>query len=304
VERPIAATTRSQMINAIFEKTKERILSEISEWMESCGQSLPPIDPLKLVGQRKVYEIRREKLRQHGILIPADDGFMLKLDCRVSRARQRSVLAHELAHTFFYDISSSPPSKVRSLTISAEQEEQWCDEFAGHILMPTKALEKTILEHGPLGMKTFVHVLREFDVSPEFAAWRLTQTDKWPLVIVHLRKRDKERKSENRIRSSWKWRTFKPLSLKKKSLGISAWSAIEAIPSPIECYCKAKDMVVEEEWRFGGRSCVFVVECKHFTGSVPQVIAIFHPVDSEGHRGVLESSALRLPEPAYQLDLS
>jgi Zn-dependent peptidase ImmA (M78 family) len=280
------------MINASFKKTKKRILSEIGEWMESCGQSLPPIDPLKLLGPRKVYEIRREKLGQHGILIPTTDGFVLKLDSRLSRVRQRSILAHELAHTFFYDISSSPPSKIWSLTISAKQEEQWCDEFAGEILMPAKALEKVIVENGLPGMKTFVRILDEFEVSPEFAAWRLTQIDKWPLIIVHLRKREKERKSESGIVSSWKWKIFKPLFLKKKSLAISAWSAVEELPSPIQCYYKAEDMVVEEEWRFGGKSCTFVVECKHFAGFVPQVIAIFHPLDSEAHKRVLEPPAL------------
>jgi hypothetical protein len=163
------------------------------------------------------------------------------------------------------------------LTVSAKQEEQWCDEFAGEILMPAKALGMVIVEDGLLGMKTFVRILDEFDVSPEFAAWRLTRTDKWPFIIVHLRKRETEQKSARGVVSSWKWKIFKPLSLKKKSLSISAWSAVKELPSPVQCYYKAKDTVAEEEWRFGGKWCTFVVECKYFAGSVPKVIAIFHP---------------------------
>jgi len=291
------------MITSSCTKTKEQILFKISKWMESCGQSLPSIDPLKLLGPRKVYEIRREKLRQHGILIPTTDGFVLKLDSRMSRVRQRAVLAHELAHTFFYDISISPPSKIWSLTISAKQEEQWCDEFAGEILMPAKMLEKIIAENGLPGMKTFVRILDEFDVSPEFAAWRLTQIDKWLLLIAHLRKKEKQSKVHNGIASSWKWRVFKPSFLKKKSLAISAWSGLEELPSPVQCYYKAKDMVVEEEWRLGGKRCTFVVECKHFAGSMPQVIAIFHPLDSEAHQHVLEPPTLRIPRTPYQLGL-
>ncbi len=282
------------MINLSCTKIKNQILSEINEWLESCGQSRPPIDLLRLAGARKVSDIRREKLGQHGILIPTPDGFVLKLDSRISRARQRAIFAHELAHTFFYDISSSPPSKIWSLTISAKQEEQWCDEFAGEILMPTKALEKVIAENGLPGMKTFVRMLDEFDVSPEFAAWRLPQTDKWPLIIVHLRKRETERKLENGIASSWKWRIFKPSFLKKKSLAISAWSCPEKLPSPVQCYYEAGDIVVEAEWRLGGKRQTFVVESKRLAGSVPQVIAIFHSLESEAREHVLKPPAHRM----------
>jgi Zn-dependent peptidase ImmA (M78 family) len=272
---------------------KNQILLNIKEWISSGGEATPPIDPVKLAGARRVCGISNETISQQGILIPVTQGFLIKVDARLPKVRKRAVIAHEIAHTFFYDLSKSPPRKIPSLTASAKQEEQWCDDFAGEILMPTQALEKAIYANGSPGMHNFVRILDRFDVSPEFAAWRLTQIDKWPLLIVHLRKAAKDWKAADTTNYDWKWRVFKPFSLKNKSLSISRQLNLGKPPSPIQCFYGVPGMVVAERWQLGRKQEEFVVECRRFAGSVPQVIAIFHAPGSDSYMELLERSSVR-----------
>ena len=77
------------------------------------------------------------------------------------RQRYRFRLAHELAHTFFYDRSGAEPRRRILLT---KQEEIFCDHFARGLLLPDEALRGC-----KLSPRSVIALQQRFDVSLETA---------------------------------------------------------------------------------------------------------------------------------------
>ncbi|HEV8595300.1 MAG TPA: hypothetical protein VGR51_07205 [Thermoplasmata archaeon] len=133
-------------------------LNQASDLARATGQRSAPFDPVPALFERGVHVIMPVRaLEQEALLVPDEEGFALWLrkgaigsdTLSLStprrenlRPRVRTTLAHELGHTFFYDISSRPPrASVSNLTVHGRREletkeEWWCMDFARAFLIP------------------------------------------------------------------------------------------------------------------------------------------------------------------------
>lgn len=111
-----------------------------------------------------------------GFLIPRANGFLIEVDpeprggwqsvspslrSSLERHRKRFLIAHELAHTLFYE---DRPARPRRLVFDSVRQEAFCDELARALLVPQEIA--ATLPFTPEGV---VELQRRFDVSMEVA---------------------------------------------------------------------------------------------------------------------------------------
>jgi hypothetical protein len=99
-----------------------------------------------------------------GVVVdPEPAGGWQRIDVRLradlARHRYRFRLAHELAHTLFYDRSGARPRRRFSVTAA---EEAFCDRYARALLLPDDALADRMVTPAEV-----LRVQREYDVSLE-----------------------------------------------------------------------------------------------------------------------------------------
>jgi hypothetical protein len=94
-----------------------------------------------------------------------------------ARHRLRFRVAHELGHTFFYRRQKG--RGPRRLHRWSSREEEWCDEFARSLLVPT-----TVVATMPATARSVFSLQRRFDVSLEVAARALADAHKDATVAL------------------------------------------------------------------------------------------------------------------------
>jgi hypothetical protein len=137
-----------------------------------------------------------EKGGPQALLIPRDtDGFDIAVDptprrwvemdsglhAALLRHRQRFLVAHELAHSLFFDDSAKGlPCRSRP---STAREEEFCDEFARWLLLPHQ-----VVRSEPAEAASVFRLQRAFDVSVQLAARALHEAHgrgPWIAIAVH-----------------------------------------------------------------------------------------------------------------------
>jgi len=126
---------------ASWRRVKQAILKAATHLRQEANQNLPPIELDKIKRIRHINEetafTSSETL--DAILSPTSEGFVLRLPKGQHQYRQRFSIAHEIGHTFFYDIDSNPPVRLisqASLGAISPKEEDICSAFARELLMP------------------------------------------------------------------------------------------------------------------------------------------------------------------------
>jgi Zn-dependent peptidase ImmA (M78 family) len=138
------------------------------------GMTEPPYSPASYAPLRNVKEIIHRDMEVDGRLIPYAGGFIIELRKDRSHERKNFTLAHELAHTFFYE--SVPSIKYRALASTQPHhdpdEEMLCNIAAAEMLMPSAVFSK---------------IARDYSVSPQ-SLQELAQLFGTSLIatIVHL----------------------------------------------------------------------------------------------------------------------
>jgi hypothetical protein len=183
------------------------------------GQSKPPFDPRKALPP-SVIRIEVVPLSRDGLLIPVYGGFIIKLNSRKHSVRQRFVCAHEIAHTFFYDISGSRPWRPTKSLSSYWAEEDLCYQFAEEMLMPSHEITNIAHTLRP-SIENFLRIRRMFDVSNESLSRRLARLNLWRCLfillasesnLVALKKKTVVRKHHDYGSFSLNWDTLLSLS--------------------------------------------------------------------------------------------
>jgi|GEM_PF-2156137 hypothetical protein len=134
----------------------EEITSEIKEklchhvyGLFPSDQRSPPFKPETLFSHRKVLKKIETLLppKKSGFLVPTDGGFILKVNSIEPYYRKRFTMAHEIGHTFFYDLSASTPAvRFASSKSSYWIQEGYANEIAETILLPEFSLRQAIIE--------------------------------------------------------------------------------------------------------------------------------------------------------------
>lgn len=136
-----------------------RVAIEAAERLTRQTPDLP-IDLGAIAAQRSVKRVQFRQLLVTGGISVVHDGFVIYVGCDADkgkelterfttdgtgaglppliRVRARFTIAHEIAHTFLYNIKASPPTSKVSLKVPASlgSLEQTCNFVAGALLIP------------------------------------------------------------------------------------------------------------------------------------------------------------------------
>lgn len=155
--------TERRSEEAIVKQLHKLFLREATTLLAESCQRQPPLNPLVAFPLRKIYEcewVDHLSGDREAELLPVDNGFVLRI--RRSQGslhsglaaevdtRVRTTMAHEIGHTFFFDIEAHPPRHALGLGYDLatgvdshpdkQREEWWCFDFAREFLLPTHLL--------------------------------------------------------------------------------------------------------------------------------------------------------------------
>lgn len=142
------------------------------------GQTELPIRLAEVGKLRGVRGARFCSLRySEAKLVPVEGGFNVLLSNTSYRVRQRASFAHELAHTFFYDMRAKRPSRLipngtRNPKLRAKEEEI-CWAFASELLMPRELVSSIVENHQGGRLDLASEIAERCEVSLEFAIRKL-----------------------------------------------------------------------------------------------------------------------------------
>jgi hypothetical protein len=117
---------------------------EISdEFITQTKQTAPPFCVAKFLPHRRIKAIHDRHISISGRIEKNDAGFLLKMnpDKFQSQKYYNFVLAHEVAHTFFYDTKKIHPIDISGFSPGSIYLEYLCNKIARFLLIPTKAIE-------------------------------------------------------------------------------------------------------------------------------------------------------------------
>lgn len=199
---------------------KERIFNYVWGQLRICGEREPPLiknpEKSKFVKSRRAKIIYVDMDRIDGHLNVRPQGFLIFMNKNLSERRRRSVMAHELGHTFLFDIHSNPIKPYSQLKWSTK--ERWKDveglawQIGRQILVPKLLLKKYC--HSDSCVMLFEKLRRIFNVTTHIMARRVIHDLKlWDVfMFVSQFKKDAQKfiipTNENRFKSRNSFRNF------------------------------------------------------------------------------------------------
>ena len=133
------------------------------------------------------------------------DGFRMVLRGGSARTRNRFTIAHELCHTFFYELV--PELKYGSKGPDPE-EERLCNLGAGELLMPAKPLKRHARKCA-VSIDSLEELAEIYVVSPEAMLLRLRSLKLWNCELSYWRPRSSGFSLDRIVggrKVSWVWR--------------------------------------------------------------------------------------------------
>jgi hypothetical protein len=154
-----------------------KVRSLLSESVKVHGPLRPPIDPVKIAPFCAVLSVEPRPMIPEGVLTPVPGGFRIYLQSNFAhertKRRTRFTLAHELAHTFFYDLNGEMPKPLKGGP-KGKRLESLCHIGASQILLPDALLRQQLEMKGEVASAhSILDLARLFDVSVEVVMRRL-----------------------------------------------------------------------------------------------------------------------------------
>jgi hypothetical protein len=180
---------------------RKRLFSEVNEILSTAAQTSLPVDVVAVARLRKA-EVKLLKLSScKSLLLPRNGGFTIKVDSDLPLFKERVAIAHELGHTFFYDLSLDPPQRVYSYKGSKYWEEHgFAFEIAREILLPTAIFEKLVrssYQHASL--RALRELSKKCEVSYDILRLKLVNDLKlWDCVIFRSEVKGEEVRTKRR----------------------------------------------------------------------------------------------------------
>lgn len=163
---------------------EEFLFKQAANLLAKSGQSKPPFNPQKALPPT-VKRVELAKLSRDGMLIPVQGGFIIKINSLKPLVRQNFTCAHEIGHTFFYDVTGERPWRPYKSMSTYWGEEGLCYEFAEEMLMPRLIMEKTISSLNP-SITSLQELVKTFQVSTEAMVRRISRLNLWPCIFTIL----------------------------------------------------------------------------------------------------------------------
>lgn len=154
------------------------------------GQSEPPVKLSYLFAPRRILGARPSRsLETDGSLCVDKGGFTI-LYRSSYKVREHFTIAHEIGHTFFYNIETSPPTRLYPSPFPVADEEEICNLIASELLMPHQSVLRAIERLDSQGKREprpeiLISIAGTFFVSVSTMARRLVQElDIWNAIVL------------------------------------------------------------------------------------------------------------------------
>jgi len=146
-----------------------------NEIRKLTGVAGPAFNPFCYADKLGIVVEEKAGMALDGVLRKTESGrFVVWLNKRASRRRKNFTLAHEISHTFFYEILHHRRNPHRIDGVD-EEEERLCDIGATELLMPATNFRMDAAAAGDVTPETLFNLIKAYDVSLEAVASRLVQ---------------------------------------------------------------------------------------------------------------------------------
>lgn len=164
---------------ASWRGVKQAILEAATNLRLEANQSSPPVELDRIKEIRHIYEETtfNTPVSLDAVLAPTSKGFVLRLPKGQHEVRRRFSIAHEIGHTFFYDINKNPPVRLISQASSSmllHKEENICSAFARELLIPREFINNELFKFSDNNkLKVVLNLASRYKVSAEVMMRRL-----------------------------------------------------------------------------------------------------------------------------------
>jgi len=159
---------------------RSRVDKVLEPYLRSRGENPLPIDPMALAPLAGVLAVQEIEMIPEAVLRPTTKGFEIFLQKNFAhfswfRQRRRFSLAHEIAHTFFFEIRDGK-MKPRRDGPRGDRLESACHKAARLMLVPGSLIRSAVLPMQDFPRATqMIGLARRFDVSIEVLVRRLDE---------------------------------------------------------------------------------------------------------------------------------
>jgi Zn-dependent peptidase ImmA (M78 family) len=153
-----------------------------------------PVEVKRLAYERGVVQIRSTAMQADGIISLRDGGgYLIDVNKSHPESRRRFTIAHEVGHTFFFDLEGELTTRSRLQVADTNltdiktnrYEEYLCNLAAAEILMPAKPFSAKVQSAGPTA-KTIITLSRLFKTSIWATSRRLLELCPFPKLLIAL----------------------------------------------------------------------------------------------------------------------
>lgn len=223
-------------------KLDSRFVKQRVEYIfTKVGISAPPVNLAPIARFQHVRTIELRPMLIGGCIEPVEGGFNIYIRDRSTRSlslddapdldslkpRQRFTLAHEIAHTFFYDFASDPPRILKQAPKSQIME--WlCQQGASQLLLPEHFLTQYLSRSRPLNLQLAVELGKVFKASTEAVIRRIDELDnsKSPFRALLLVRLNEDRRDAQIVAVCFHPSLLPFLSRPKLYSNLTHWSSI------------------------------------------------------------------------------
>jgi len=162
-----------------WQAVKQGILQAATCLREEARQISAPIRLEKIEKLRRIQKkvVYNSEGASGAILEPVPGGFIIRIGKGQTNIRGRFGIAHEIGHTFFYNLDYDPPIQIfprdRSRLLIDKKEEDICNAFARELLVPRELVQQDITNTSDRNLKMIIDLAVKYLVSPEVVARRL-----------------------------------------------------------------------------------------------------------------------------------
>jgi hypothetical protein len=125
-------------------EVRKAILSIVNDILIATSQEIP-VDLKSIAPLRRIKSIMETEISVDGILIPENGGFTIKVREDIHPFKKRFAIAHEIGHTFFFNIELDPPRREFAFqNANYWVQEEFSCRIAREILVPNSSIYSLI----------------------------------------------------------------------------------------------------------------------------------------------------------------
>lgn len=205
---------------------------------KKAGEISPPIDPIRILPFRNINEIMETPIDGDGLLMPVNNGFIVKINSEIKGNHKRWVISHEIGHTYFFDSRYSPPRRVASYVFDSKdalKEEWFASRIARELLIPEDLLVGELIRHDVPSLESLDYLKSLFNVSLEVMLRRLFHDGSyWPAMIFTVDNSSREL-GIPRIKNRYQDRRLNSISLRNLRMSLNDKRFVTLLKNAVEC---------------------------------------------------------------------